>query len=333
MKRLLTLLLLASALAPSASAQLLPSFGDDRSGTSGFQFLKVAVDARSAALGQAAAATAFDATGLFWNPALSAQATGPQASVHYASYFAGIDLGYAALTLPGPVGFTFGLSLQALDAGEMDVTTEFEPFGTGETFGYSGLAAGLSASQSLTDLFSYGVTAKYVNLSTAGVTAQTVVFDLGIFYRIGPTGASMAVAIRNFGLDAAFEGDLRRTVLDGDGVAIADDFDTMTPPTTFVLGVAYDLMRESASHDLSLAAQLINPNDNAENWNVGAEYTWEQLLTLRAGYRFGLEEATAPTFGVGLRVPGLAQDVRFDYGFASLEFLGTTHRVGLNLGL
>lgn len=336
MKRLLFFLLLAALglAAPAARGQgILPSFGGDRAGTSGFQFLKIAVDARSASLGQAAAATAFDATGLFWNPALSAQASGPQASFHYASYFAGVNLGYAAATFPGPAGLTLGLSLQALDAGDMDVTTEFEPFGTGETFGYSGIAAGLTASQALTDLFSYGVTAKYVRESTAGLAAQTVVFDLGIFYRIGPTGASMAVAIRNFGADASFQGDIQRPVLGQDGTTVASDFDGMTPPTTFVLSVAYDVFRASAAHDLSVSAQLINPNDNAENWNVGAEYVWANLLTLRTGYRFGLDEASAPSFGLGLRVPGLGPDVRFDYGFARLDRLGNTHRLGLNLGL
>ena len=42
---LLLVLLVAATIAPKvAHAQLLPSFGRDRAGTSGFQFLKIPVD-------------------------------------------------------------------------------------------------------------------------------------------------------------------------------------------------------------------------------------------------------------------------------------------------
>ncbi|ARA92060.1 hypothetical protein AWN76_002005 [Rhodothermaceae bacterium RA] len=79
--------------------------------------------------------------------------------------------------------------------------------------------------------------------------------------------------------------------------------------------------------------QLTNPNDNAESYNLGAEYTWNDLLILRTGYRFGVEEVTTPSLGLGLIVPGLGPDLRFDYGFNRMERLGTLHRVGLHLSL
>lgn len=312
--------------------QILPSFGGDRAGTSGFQFLKIPVDARSAALGQSVVANAFDASSLFWNPALAAQTEGLHAGVHHSEYFADVTMDFAGIiyNITG-TQFTVGASVQTLGTDKMNVTTELEPFGTGETFRFLSLAAGLSVAQRLTDLFSYGVTAKWVRESTAGLETNTAVLDLGIFYRVGTTGIQMAVAVRNFGLDGSPSGELNRVVLEGSGELLETEFESATPPTTFLLGLTYNMFEASPMNDLVLSAQLNNPNDNVENWNLGAEYTWNQLLIFRTGYRFGVEGYTTPSAGLGLIAPLFGPDLRFDYGYSQLERLGNIHRIGLNL--
>ncbi|MEM1127085.1 MAG: PorV/PorQ family protein [Bacteroidota bacterium] len=332
LRKLLGALALLLMLAPTVQAQLLPTFGRDRAGTSGFQFLKIPVDARSAAMGQTASSHAFDASALFWNPALAARADGIQIGLSQTAYFADVSLSYAAVAAPvGP--FVLGASLQVLNSGDIQETTEFEPLGTGRTFSATDLALGLSLSQSLSDLFSYGVTLKYVEENIAEVTVRNVMVDLGVFYQIGATGAQMAVAIRNFGPDTAPTGTLERTAVNDAGLAVEDDFETITPPTTFLLGLSYRLLRDDARQDLLVSGQLNNPNDNAESYNLGAEYTWNELLILRTGYRFGVVELDAPSFGVGLQVPDFGPELRVDYGFNRLNRLGNVHRIGLNVQL
>ena len=332
---LLVLFVTGMISASPAAAQILPSFGRDRAGTSGFQFLKIPVDARAAALSGTVVANAFDASSMFWNPALAAQQDGLQVGLSHTAYYADVTIDYAALSYPvRALDLTLGLSLQTLNSGEMDVTTEFAPFGTGETFRFVDIAAGLTVSQTLTDLFSYGVTAKYVRESVAGLTNTSVVFDLGVFYRIGTTGAQLGVAIRNFGLDSTPSGELSRTVLDAEEPLVETDFESFTPPTTFLMGLTYHLFRNDQRNDVQISGQLTNPNDNAESFNLGVEYTWNQLLILRTGYRFGVDEFSAPSLGAGLMLPNLGGlEARFDYGFTNLDRLGTVHRVGLNLGL
>lgn len=327
-------MLLLLATVNTASAQLLPALGGDRAGTSGFQFLKVPVDARSAALGETVVANAFDASALFWNPALAAHLEKTNVGLSHVAYFADVTLNYAAATihLPAPA-MTLGLSLQTLNSGTMDVTTEFAPFGTGETFLLFDMALGLTLSQSLTDLFSYGVTAKYIQESVAAINHSTVAFDLGIFYRVGTTGAQMAVAVRNFGLDSFSSGTLSRSVIGTPSEIDEVEFDAITLPTTFLLGLSYNLLQENTRNDVLISAQLNNPNDNAENWNFGLEYTWNQLLSLRTGYRFGIAEYTVPSAGIGLQLPFAGPDIRFDYGFSQLERLGSIHRITLNAAL
>ncbi len=334
MTRLLSRLSLLALLLTSAaaSAQLLPAYGEDRAGTAGFQFLEVAVDPRGAALGGAAVATTTDASALFWNPALAARGARTQVAGATLAYFADVDLNYAAVTQR--VGsFTVGAHVQTLDSGEMAVTTEFSgPSGTGQTFRYLGVVGGLTVGQALTDLFSYGVTAKVAREAAADVAMTVPLVDLGVAYRVGETGARIGVAIRNFGPNGQADGEIERQTVEGD-VVVEDQFEDVVPPTTFMLGVGYDVMR-TGDHALTLSGQLTNPNDNAERFNVGAEYVFAELLSLRAGYRFGAEEAVLPTLGFGVEVPGLGtRRLRADYGFEQLERLGTTHRVGVSVRL
>ncbi|MDA0875081.1 MAG: PorV/PorQ family protein [Bacteroidetes bacterium] len=328
-----TTIALLLLLALPAQAQLLPTLGGERAGTSGFQFLKVPMDARGAALGETVVADANDVSALIWNPALVASLPGVQAGFHHTAYFVDVTLDFVGVTYRLPQGITLGASLQTMDSGEMKVTTEFEPDGTGETFRLIDLAAGLTWSQQLTDLFSYGVTTKYIQESVAGLKAQTMVFDFGVHYRVGSTGARMAVSVRNFGFDGRPEGELSRPVIASDPVRIESDFEAMTPPTTFHLGFAYDALQSSPMNRLTVLAQLNNPNDNAEHWNTGLEYAWDEMFFLRAGYRFGVEETDAPSLGMGLRLPFSGRALGVDYGFNRMERLGNVHRFGLNLSL
>ncbi|MEM1043889.1 MAG: PorV/PorQ family protein [Bacteroidota bacterium] len=335
--RLIALALFLAAL--PVQAQVLPSFGQERTGGSGLQFLKVPVDARGAALSGTMAAIADDASALYWNPALAA-ANGTQVGLATTSYVADIALYYTAAYTPvsTPLGrFTLGVSVQALDSGEMDVTTEFSgPAGTGETFKLVDLAFGLTVAQALTDLFSYGITGKLVRESAAEVATTAGLLDLGVAYRVGDTGVRFGVSIRNFGFEVSPGGSVTRETLGGE--IIEERFDGIEPPTTFLLGVSYRPLRtlgfnSGGPHDLTFSGQLTNPNDNAERFNLGAEYVWNETLVLRTGYEFGIEEATVPSFGLGLAVPGLGPDLRVDYGFNRLDRLGNIHRIGLNLRL
>ncbi len=276
-------------------------------------------------------ANATDASSMFWNPALLAQIQ-KKTVIGFSNtqYHADIRLNYFAAS--SQIGdFKIGASVLAMDSGEMDVTTEFQPFGTGESFRVADVSVGLTVAQALTDLFSYGVTGRVVQENIASVSASTIVFDAGIFYRIGNTGAQMAVAIRSFGFDSSSDGEIERVVIGDPGIVVENSFEQITAPTTFMLGLTYQLFRGSGENSLLLSGQLNNPNDNSESFNFGVEYVWSNLLALRGGYRIGVEEISAPSFGVGLTVPGLGPDIRFDYGFSQLERLGSVHRIGLDV--
>lgn len=326
----LVVLLFMAGIAETAEAQsILPSLGSSRSGTSGFQFVKINPDARSASLGGSNVADAIDTSSLYLNPALAAQMDNNQFYVGHTQYFADITLNYAGY-VHRYGSMAFGGSLMYLDSGEMEETTEFQPFGTGRKFRTVHLAAGLTFAQELTNLFSYGISLKYLDERIEEVEAQTVVLDVGFFYRVGDTGLRFAVGLNNFGFDATPGGETIRTTLNGE--VTEREFEDMSPPTMFLVGAAYDAY-SSENFDVVGLIQITNPSDNAERFSIGTEVGYMNQFYLRAGYEFGMDEALLPSFGAGFKLPILDYSLGIDYGFSTRDRLGSLHRFALKFNL
>lgn len=320
----------------SAVAQIMPRFGQSRSGTAGFQFIKINVDPRSAAMGNSAVAILNDGAAMYWNPALAAESPQSQLFTSYSRYFLDINMNYVGY-MHRFKSFAIGGSMQYMDSGDIMETTEFQPLGTGRTFRTAHLAVGLTLAQKLTELFSYGLTIKFLNENIEEIQSRAAAIDFGFFYRVGETGLRFAVALQNFGLDASPTGETTRLGLPTeehpDGVIVESDLEDITPPTTFVLGASYDAY-ESENFDVVLTGQITNPSDNAERISFGTEITFIDRFFLRTGYQLGIEESVLPSFGAGILVPvAKTRTLAVDYSFTSLELLGTTHRIGLKIGL
>jgi hypothetical protein len=322
---ILTILLLGASELTVAQRSLIPSLGSSRSGTSGFQFVKINVDARSAALGGSNVADARDVSSLYLNPALAAQMRNSQFYVGHTAYFADISMnyiGYAHRLRNGVIGG----ALSYLDSGELIETNEFNPFGTGRTFRTIHMAASLTYAQELTTLFSYGITAKYLDERIEEIQAQTLVFDFGFFYKVGSTGLRFAIGLSNFGLDSNPTGETTRPTLNGP--VVETNFERISPPTTFSVGAAYDAWKND-TFSLLLTAQVTNPSDNAERFSVGSEVAYNDMVYLRTGYEFGVDEAILPSFGLGLKLPVANYGLGVDYGFTTRDRLGSLHRVAM----
>jgi opacity protein-like surface antigen len=69
----------------------------------------------------------------------------------------------------------------------------------------------------------------------------------------------------------------------------------------FRVGVAYDPIK-SEDHHLTLALDALHPSDNYESVNVGAEYTFMNLLSLRGGYKSLFLDSSEETFALGFGI-------------------------------
>lgn len=328
-KRIFLFIAIAGMAQAVAAQSILPALGSSRSGTSGFQFLKIPVDPRSAAMGNSSVADALDGSSLYWNPALTSQMPRSQVYLSHTQYFADIAMLYTGYVHRFG-SRAVGVSLQYLDSGEIPETTEFDPFGTNRTFRTLHMALGLSYSQQLTTLFSYGVTAKLATERVVSVDYSAPLVDMGFFYKVGDTGLRFAVGVSNFGFDASPEGETERPTLEG--VVTEDEYELVSPPTTFTLGAAYDIVKGDI-YNVLLTGQLTNPSDNSERLSFGTEFRFMNQFFVRSGYELGVDEASLPTFGAGVKVPLVGRELSMNYGFATRDRLGSLHRVSLLIGL
>lgn len=326
---ILTLFLLLSLASGSFAQALVPSFGSARAGTSGFQFIKIGVDPRAAAMGNSSVADAKDASSLYWNPALAVQMEKSQYMVSYISYFADINVGYMSyIHYLKKYQLSLGLSLQFLDSGNIDETSEFKPFGTGRTFKTVHYALGLTASQRLTELFSYGITLRYLDERIENVQMQTGTVDFGFFYKVGETGLRFAVGVTNFGFDASPSGNTTRQTIGGE--LEIKDFEAVSPPTSFSIGAAYDAWKNETMN-LIVTAQLTKPSDNAEKTAVGAELGFLNQFFFRTGYEFGVEEILFPSAGFGVKRNVGAYTLDLDLSYTNYERLGNLPRFAMKV--
>src|SRR5437868_3886731 len=126
-----------------------------RTGSAGAAALLIPVGGRGVALGQTSLMSAVGAEALYWNPAgLSRSVRGTEALFSYMQYFADIKVNYGAVGFQaGDVG-NFGISLKSISFGDIPVTSEDFPDGTGATFSPSYFNFGLTYSKLLTDRIS-----------------------------------------------------------------------------------------------------------------------------------------------------------------------------------
>lgn len=305
------LLLLA---APAATAQIDYGYDFERSGSAGFQFLKIALGARESALGEAAAALTNDVNAVFWNVGALPLATGRQVAFSHNEWI--VNSSVDALAVSTPLGpYAVGLSLVRFGIEPFEETTVLEPDGTGRTVEAGDFMLGLAGARRFTDRLTIGVQAKYVRETLDDEAYTGILFDVGALYFTGFRDLRLAFALQHFGPDVQ---------------GLRQDFRT---PLLFRVAVADDLIRRSDLRVTS-SVELVHPTDNNEWVNGGVEAVVLDVLALRAGYRLSVDEG-AWSFGGGVMPPAVqGVALRADYAYVPFgEILGATHRFTVSLGL
>lgn len=305
-------------------------------GTSGAQFLKIAVGPRSIGMGGAFVSNANDASALFWNPAGVVGVKDNELFASYTSWWGGLNLSHAAFAFSTQDLGSFGFSMSLLTMGEMDVTTELQPEGTGQHFDAQDLMIGVSYARRLTQDFSVGVTMKIINQRIWNETAGGLAFDVGTQYRIGIGDLAIGMSMTNFGADMRYDGTDLNVKYDADA---QNPNNRLTPsklaaadyplPLHFQIGASMTVLKTEAVMVL-VAADAAHPNDNKERVNVGTELSIMDQFFLRGGYRFGYDTETG-SFGAGALASLSGSTVVFDYSYSVFNLLPSVHRLSIGL--
>lgn len=316
-------------------------FSQTKVGSTAAQFLGVPVGPRAISMGGAFVATANDVTSLYWNPAGASRMEANSALFAHTRWFADIDYNWAGAVLNlGGMG-SLGMSITYLDYGEMEVTTLAEQDGTGEFFSANDMALALTYAMNLTDRFSIGGTIKYVNQKIWNSSASGVGMDLGVLFLSDIYGLRIGASITNFGTDMQIDGkDLYvqhdidpNNFGNNDQILATLNTDAYPMPLTFRVGLATDVL-DLEDHRFTLGVDALHPNDNAESLNVGAEYVFNNLIAIRAGYKSLFLDNTEDglTLGVGLNYdfsPGLG--FFLDYAYQDFGILDYTQHFAIGV--
>jgi len=331
MKNILVILFAVFILSQQSSAQLFPVLGGQRAGISTAQFLKIGVGGRAEAMGEAFVALANDASALYWNPAGLVQFNENQLLFSHNKWVVDINHEFLGAVYHLDESNAFGLSFTSLSMKDMPVTTEFQPFGTGEYFGFGDIAIGVTYSRKMTTQFSFGGTIKYMEETLDKLKMRGVMIDLGTYYWTGLGTSRFAVAMTNFGNNLAPDGEVVLI-----GKRTKSEWQAFSPPTMFRIGFAFEPYQDDMNR-VTASIQLNHPNDNSENFAIGSEYSFTEpnlnsAFYLRAGYKFNVEEQNY-SFGAGLNMPLQLANITLDYAYSNFVRLGTAHRFSIILGI
>jgi hypothetical protein len=302
--------------------------GASRAGTAAAQFLQIGVSARAAGMGETYVAFVEDASGAYYNPSVLALLSQRQALFNHTNLPAGLSHFFGSYVQPIAGVGTFALSFILLTTGDIPVTVAFQG-PTGSTFSASEMAVGLSYSRRLTDRFAVGGTAKFIAEDFAGFDARTVGFDVGTIYQTGFRHARLGMSVSNFGPDLNF----------GNRSSIGFQSQSFPMPITFRFGAVLDVLHGESSK-LWLAAQLLQPNDNLRSESVGVEYSYNDLIFLRGGWKIdeendgpdkdGFAESVSLGAGLNLSVSGISG--KFDVSWSQMSYLDDLMRFSVLLG-
>ncbi len=301
----------------------------EKIGTAGAHFLDVSLDASVRGMGDASSALIIkDASAIHYNPATLVYVPSWSTSFGVVSYFADISVngGAAAYRLPG-IG-TVGVSYRGLNSGEMEETTVLQQDGTGNTFEWVDVAVGVSFAHSFTDRFSFGANLNYVkeSIDVYDLNASVWSVDLGTFYMTGFRSLRLGMTIRNFGPELDFKEEYQ-DYNNGEPITELSEYHPFHMPLTFQVGVAMDFLEDIDNQNLTIAIDAVHPNEAAERFNIGADYTFMNTMHLRGGWYTNHNSASL-FGGFGLEVSSIG---RFDYAISSYDLLGVIHQFSLTI--
>ena len=304
--------------------------------TAAANWLKLETGTRAIGMSGAYTAAGDDVSGIPYNPASVSFVKGQEGFLSTTQYVAGITynvLGYA--TNMSGVDYA-GIHLFFLDSGSMDVTNEFYPDGTGETFSMTGLCARGTYGRRVTNRLRIGFTGKYIREQIYTTSMQSFAFDIGSHFDTGLYGFVLGMSISNIGPEVKYEGDGLEIECEESPTGYCQQIaEAFSLPMTFRIGFANHIVGpesefiKSKDHTFLISIDAINPIDFILHGAMGVEYGFADMFFLRGGTHFGHDTADI-SLGAGFQINSDVFSLGLDYAYVNYGILDYTHQFGLN---
>ncbi len=319
------------------------SFSQDEKGENkklaqtGFQFLSVGTNARASALAEAFTTYEGSSISLFHNPAgLARMNTTFDFIANQMNWIADIKYYSASAAFnykEGKYGVV-GVSFLYVDYGKFewtrvapDLPSGYEDIDAGWAMP-NAYAIGIGYAKEFSDKFSVGGQVKYVHqkLGTSEVPVYegntltgkelkdyamgVLAFDFGTLYKTGFKSLAFGMSIRNFAQEVKYEKE------------------SFQLPLTFRIGIGMNVMdffpSWNKNNSLNITIDAVHPRSFPEYIAVGGEYSFRNMLFLRAGY-VSTQDDYNYSVGAGVRKFGFA----FDYSYTPFSTFKDVNRFTL----
>jgi hypothetical protein len=322
---------------------------ENRTGTNAASELLVPVGGRYIGMGGASIANVQGVEAIYWNPAgLNRSSYSANAMFSYMRHISDINVNYVAVSANFGGFGTLGFSIKSLDIGDIRVTTEDAPDGTGAIISPQFIITGLTYSRALSDRVNVGTTLNVISENIDRVGATGFALDAGVQYsNLGKVdGLSIGVAVKNIGPPLQYGGtglyhnsqpvNSDRSSSPYQVVAQKDEL-----PTALELGVSY-MLPMGAKNKLQLTSTFQDNNFQENVGKFGAEYNFRDMFFLRGGYSLSPDtpkDAVGKnayiyglTLGAGLHYDFTGLGIDLNYAYRDLAFFSSSNVLSISLG-
>jgi hypothetical protein len=274
-------------------------------GKVGMTFLKIGVDARAAAMGNAYTALANDASASYWNPAGLAMADHHSILFMHNAWLLDINHEFVAAQLVrGTHNFALSVNMISVPNIEIRQGPSENPDGTSTA---TNLYLSGAYARKVAENWLVGIQLKFLSEKYYMIQAEGYAVDLGIIRQNIVPNLNVAATVQNIGKMNKLH-------------SIATDL-----PVIARLGSAYTIPYKILDHNPIAAADVMVVYQDVTQVNIGSEVPLGSYLAIRLGYVIGSESYRFTT-GAGI----LYDRYRFSYAFVPYKYdLGNTHRISL----
>lgn len=317
----------------------------NRAGTSGASELLIPVGTRDIAMGGSTISASTGVEALFWNPAGTAHMKN-SADLYFShmSYFADIGVNYGAISANVEGFGILSLALKSLAIEEIPVTTTRDPDGTGQSFKPQYFIVGVTYARQLSERVAVGLTGNFISERLGDVSATGVAFDIGVLYQnlASVDGLSIGIVVKDIGGQMKFDGTgllTSATVAEQNRPASLYRIEAASfeLPSSIQFGVGYKRqVTDMISVQGTTSFQSNNFSD--DEYKVGLEGAYQDLLFVRGGYNFAQRESDereymyGPTMGFGVHSALGNTDISIDYAYRSLKTFDGNHIFSVKIG-
>lgn len=331
----------------------------ERMGQAGASQLLINPYARNTGMGGSNSARIRGLEAQFLNIAGTAYTRKTEIIFNHSNWLTGTDININSFGLAQGVGETgtLGFGVVAINGGKIDITTEEQPEGGLGTYSPTFYNISISYAKMFSDNIFGGVNFKLISEQIPNARAKGLAIDAGIQYHTGKYDQiHFGIALKNWGPKMSYVGDgmsRQAQVTNSDGrsyeLTVNNRSANFELPTLVNIGGAYDFYLSKDSSGLLKKNRLtmnLNYTSNSfsyDNFIVGMEYAWKEMLMVRAG--MFLENQlfsddrrsayTGPSAGFTFELPynEKKSTIGLDYSYRFSNPFGGTHSFGVRLNL